>query len=91
MTTAISLENVSKYYRLGAIGTSTLGDDLNRWWARVLKRPDPLLKIGEVDYGNREGEYIWALRDISVKVKQGEVLGIIGRNGAGKSISRSAR
>jgi len=30
-------------------------------------------------------EDFWALRDVSFKVKQGEVLGIIGRNGAGKS------
>lgn len=28
---------------------------------------------------------MWALRDISFEVKQGEILGIIGRNGAGKS------
>src|SRR5690349_3186697 len=28
---------------------------------------------------------IWALNDVSLEVKQGEVLGIIGRNGAGKS------
>lgn len=28
---------------------------------------------------------IWALRDITFKVKRGEILGIIGRNGAGKS------
>jgi lipopolysaccharide transport system ATP-binding protein len=30
-------------------------------------------------------EDFWALRDINLKVKQGEVVGIIGRNGAGKS------
>jgi lipopolysaccharide transport system ATP-binding protein len=30
-------------------------------------------------------EDFWALKDISFKVKQGEVIGIIGRNGAGKS------
>ena len=30
-------------------------------------------------------EDFWALRDVSFEVKQGEVLGIIGRNGAGKS------
>ena len=58
MTTAISVENVSKYYRLGTIGSSTLANDLNRWWARVRGKPDPLLKIGETDYGNREGEFI---------------------------------
>lgn len=30
-------------------------------------------------------EEFWALKDVSFKVKQGEVIGIIGRNGAGKS------
>ena len=32
-----------------------------------------------------EVEQFWALRDVSFEVKRGEVLGIIGRNGAGKS------
>ena len=30
-------------------------------------------------------EDFWALKDVSFQVRQGEVLGIIGRNGAGKS------
>jgi lipopolysaccharide transport system ATP-binding protein len=85
MTIVISVEDVSKYYRLGMINSGTLVDDLNRWWARIRRKPDPLHKIGEKDYGNREGEYIWALRNLSFQVQQGEVLGIIGRNGAGKS------
>ena len=29
--------------------------------------------------------FLWALRDVSFEVKRGEVIGIIGRNGAGKS------
>ena len=85
MTTAISIQNVSKYYRLGMIGGGTLAGDLNRWWARVRGKPDPLLKVGESDLGNQEGEFIWALRDVSFDVQQGEAMGIIGRNGAGKS------
>jgi lipopolysaccharide transport system ATP-binding protein len=83
--TVISVENLSKAYRLGQIGTGTLSHDLNVWWARMRGKPNPLLKIGQKDRGNRDGETIWALKDVSFEVKQGEVLGIIGRNGAGKS------
>jgi lipopolysaccharide transport system ATP-binding protein len=81
----ISVENVSKQYRLGLIGGGTLKGDLARWWARVRKQPDPHLKIGQEHLAERMGEEFWALRDVSFEVKQGEVLGIIGRNGAGKS------
>ena len=85
MSTVISVENVSKLYRLGLIGGGTLRADLERWWAHARGRPDPLLKIGQQDHGNRAGEFIWALRDVSFEVSEGEILGIIGRNGAGKS------
>jgi len=83
--TAISVENLSKQYRLGVISTGTFYGDLKRWWARQRGIPDPYLKINETDHGNRDGETIWALREIDFKVKQGEAMGIIGRNGAGKS------
>jgi len=86
MTTVISAENISKVYRLGVIGTGTLRDDLLRLWhTRVLGKADPLTKIGDIDHGNRQGDRIWALNDVNFSVRQGEVLGIIGRNGAGKS------
>ena len=48
-------------------------------------KPNPLLKIGEADHGNHDGETLWALKDVSFTVEQGQALGIIGRNGAGKS------
>jgi len=36
--------------------------------------------------GNASGpEFLWALKDVSLEIREGEVLGIIGRNGAGKS------
>ncbi len=85
MTTVISVENLSKTYRLGQIGTGTFTHDLNVWWAKLRGQPDPRLKIGQADHGNRDGEELMALRDVSFTVQQGEVLGIIGRNGAGKS------
>src|SRR5690349_20584749 len=85
MTPVISVEHLSKAYRLGQIGTGTLTYDMKLWWAKLRGKPNPLLRIGEKDHGNREGETIWALKDVSFAVEQGEVLGIIGRNGAGKS------
>jgi lipopolysaccharide transport system ATP-binding protein len=85
MSVVIQVENLSKYYRLGLIGGGTLREDLNRWWAKARGRPDPLLKIGDTDHGNRVGGELWALRDVSFQVREGEILGIIGRNGAGKS------
>lgn len=85
MTTVISVENLSKSYNLGSIGTGTFTNDLNVWWAKVRGKPNPNLRIGDKDHGNRDGEEIWALKDVSFQVNQGEVLGIIGRNGAGKS------
>lgn len=85
--TVLHIDNVSKLYRLGQVGTGTLAHDLNRWWAKVRGQEDPFLKIGETNRQNEHGEsdYVWALKDINLEVKQGEVLGIIGKNGAGKS------
>src|SRR5664280_1167782 len=94
MSTVIKIENVSKQYRLGSIGTNTLKGDLQRWWYNIRGLPDPTLMIGQentLSASNRTPhtshleEYIWALKDINFEVQQGEVLGIIGKNGAGKS------
>jgi lipopolysaccharide transport system ATP-binding protein len=85
--TVIKVENISKQYRLGDVGTGALAHDLNKWWHKVRGKENPYLKIGEANDRATKGEsdYVWALKDINFDVKQGEVLGIIGRNGAGKS------
>lgn len=85
---AIKIENVSKQYRLGMVGTGTLSHDLKRWWTVNLRgKEDPYLKIGEVNDRASKGnsDYIWALKDINLDIEQGDVVGIIGKNGAGKS------
>jgi lipopolysaccharide transport system ATP-binding protein len=83
----IKVQNLSKQYRLGIIGTGTISDDINRWWHRLKGKEDPYLKIGDINDRTTKGnsEYVWALRDINFEVHQGDILGIIGRNGAGKS------
>jgi lipopolysaccharide transport system ATP-binding protein len=59
--TVISVENVSKSYRLGQIGGGTLKEDFARWCARLQGKPDPGLKIGEEHLARRMGEQFWAL------------------------------
>ncbi len=84
---AIKVENLSKLYQLGEVGTGTISHDLNRWWAKVRGKEDPYAKVGRPNDRTKktDSDFVWALRDINFEVKQGEVLGIIGRNGAGKS------
>lgn len=78
----LNIKNVSKQYRLGEVGLSTLSDDINQFIKKVK---------GKKKYNNMSSDslensgYVWALRDISLTVNKGEVIGIIGRNGAGKS------
>ena len=84
----IKVENVSKVYRLGEIGTGSMGSDINRWWVtKVLGGEDPYLRIGQANDRATKGDsdVVYSLCDVSFEVQQGEVLGIIGKNGAGKS------
>lgn len=83
---AIKFEGVGKQYRLGVIGTGTISHDLNRWWYKVRGKEDPYLKIGEVNdrAAKANSKYVWALRDITFDIKQGDVVGIIGKKWGGQ-------
>jgi lipopolysaccharide transport system ATP-binding protein len=76
---AIQATGLSKRYRVGVRERySTIREAL----VRAASKPFRRWRGG--DAGARL-QWFWALRDINLEVKQGEVLGIIGRNGAGKS------
>jgi lipopolysaccharide transport system ATP-binding protein len=76
MSLAIEAHELSKRYRIGQMQAAygTLRESLTRVAARVTGREE-----------RHEERDIWALHDVSFRVREGEVLGVIGRNGAGKS------
>jgi lipopolysaccharide transport system ATP-binding protein len=67
-------EGLGKRYRRGLAVDPGLRHALDRF----VKSPLSTLR-------RKRHETFWALKDVSLEVKEGEVLGLIGRNGAGKT------
>lgn len=73
--TVIEAEGLGKQYRRGA---RVSNDTLRETILRIARAPLAALRRAPHDT-------FWALRDVSLEVREGEVLGLIGRNGAGKT------
>jgi len=74
-TAVIVAEGLGKRYRRGAVESRGMLRDSIMKFARA-----PLAALRPA-----KQEAFWALKDVSLGVKEGEVLGLIGRNGAGKT------
>jgi lipopolysaccharide transport system ATP-binding protein len=84
--TMLKLNNISKRYRIGVAekGYKTIREAIVQGISSPVKNFARLRNL--TTFRNEdEKDVIWALKDISFEVKEGEVLGIIGRNGDGKS------
>ena len=81
---AIQVENLGKQYRIGQRERyqalrDTLTDAISAPF-RVIRN------LRRSAAGNPPSDnFIWALKDVSLEIKRGEAVGIIGRNGVGKS------
>jgi lipopolysaccharide transport system ATP-binding protein len=81
--TVIRCENLAKAYRIGvASGHTDLRETIMSAVSTPLKR---MRKFNDEFDGDSSEDTFWALRDVNFDVEQGEVIGIIGRNGAVKS------
>ena len=74
--TILSVENISKQYRLGQVGTGTISHDLNRWWSKIRGKEDPWNAIMS---GALAGGIIQARRGWPAILMSGFAGGLIGR------------
>ena len=86
---AIAVKNVSKIYKIGL--KESLPDTFSSVLWSLISRPMKnfrdlrSLDTTRIDTGDLGKGFIWALHDLSLEVRQGERLGIVGSNGAGKT------
>ncbi len=82
MLPMIKVRGLGKRYRLGErAGRDSFRETINA----TIKAPLRLLNSDRFVADDDHDAHIWALRNVSFDVMPGDVLGVIGRNGGGKS------
>lgn len=83
MPSAIEVENVTKQYRLGSHSNPTLQgalQEFSHWTRKSLNR-----LVSRTPAEPRVSPTLMALNGVSMNIQAGEIVGIVGRNGNGKS------
>ncbi len=83
----INVSNLGKYYTIGEKPSrqETIGGTFFHFIKKPFENFSALKNKAKLPDGSNQTNGIWALKNVSFTVENGEILGIIGRNGAGKS------
>jgi lipopolysaccharide transport system ATP-binding protein len=77
MSTVISVENVSKRYRLGEAKRDQLVTDFRRWWTKLqLSRGSK--QNARAEAASLEKGDFWELKDVSFQVEEGSTMALVG-------------
>lgn len=84
---AVRVDNVSKAYLIGLqeVSHETLGGAIFSWIKSPSRNYNILKRLNTFKHNEDSTDLFWALKNISFELKHGDTLGIIGKNGAGKS------
>jgi len=82
MKKAVEIKGLSKAYRLGEYSSRTFMNEVKGWFSKKSQ-----VNISENNRSQSAGKstHVWALKNLNISIKEGEVVGFIGKNGAGKS------
>ena len=75
----IHVEGLGKCYRIGERERYLALRDV---LTNAMKAPWRFFQAAAGTSSNHRPQHIWALKDVSLEVGEGEVVGLIGRNGA---------
>lgn len=79
----LKVENISKFYRLGVIGSGSLKEDIQNFWENAFTSNHN--KTVRLPTDQVQKNDLWALSEVNFEVMQGDIVGFVGKNGAGKS------